>query len=100
MALLLASCSMMATCPKWTVFLYALSGLLDAVDGHAARYFRQSTKFGAVLDMVTDRSSTACLLIYLAILYPELAVYAQIITAIDISSHYMHMYRYHILFAE
>ncbi|KAM7445631.1 hypothetical protein ABFA07_005890 [Porites harrisoni] len=34
--------------------MYLLSGLLDAFDGHAARYFNQSTKFGAMLDMLTD----------------------------------------------
>jgi len=50
---------------------YALSEILDAVDGHAARAFGQCTpylssihkstfqfsasRFGAVLDMVTDR---------------------------------------------
>ena len=30
-------------------------GLLDAVDGHAARLLGQSSKFGAMLDMLTDR---------------------------------------------
>ena len=32
-----------------------LTGLLDAVDGHAARLLGQSSKFGAMLDMLTDR---------------------------------------------
>ena len=31
------------------------TGLLDAVDGHAARLLGQSSKFGAMLDMLTDR---------------------------------------------
>ena len=35
--------------------LELLSGLLDAVDGHAARLLGQSSKFGAMLDMLTDR---------------------------------------------
>ena len=34
---------------------YILSGFLDAFDGHAARHFNQSTRFGAMLDMLTDR---------------------------------------------
>ncbi|KAJ7940697.1 CDP-alcohol phosphatidyltransferase-domain-containing protein [Mycena leptocephala] len=34
---------------------YCVSCLLDAVDGHAARALGQTSKFGAVLDMVTDR---------------------------------------------
>ncbi len=50
------------------------------------------TLFGAVLDMVTDRSTTACLLAYLCTIYPQWAVTFQLLTALDISSHYMHMY--------
>ncbi|KAI8391008.1 CDP-alcohol phosphatidyltransferase-domain-containing protein [Radiomyces spectabilis] len=42
--------------PKVCVTLYGISCLLDAVDGNAARYFDQCSKFGAVLDMVTDSS--------------------------------------------
>lgn len=34
---------------------YIVGALLDAVDGHAARHFNQSTKFGAMLDQLTDR---------------------------------------------
>lgn len=37
------------------MFMYWLSAFLDAFDGMAARAFNQSTKFGAVLDMVSDR---------------------------------------------
>ncbi|KAG0006610.1 CDP-diacylglycerol-inositol 3-phosphatidyltransferase, partial [Entomortierella chlamydospora] len=49
-------------------------------------------KFGAVLDMVTDRCTTACLLCYLALAYPSYAVVFQFLIALDVSSHYMHMY--------
>lgn len=41
--------------PKYCTVLYAISCLLDAVDGQAARALGQTSKFGAVLDMVTDR---------------------------------------------
>lgn len=41
--------------PRYCTILYGISCLLDAVDGHAARALGQSSKFGAVLDMVTDR---------------------------------------------
>ena len=41
--------------PKYSTVAYCVSQLLDAVDGHAARYLGQASKFGAVLDMVTDR---------------------------------------------
>ena len=40
---------------KKLIQLELLSGLLDAVDGHAARLLGQSSKFGAMLDMLTDR---------------------------------------------
>lgn len=41
--------------PKYSTVAYCVSQLLDAVDGHAARALGQASKFGAVLDMVTDR---------------------------------------------
>jgi len=41
--------------PVYSTVAYCVSQLLDAVDGHAARYLGQASKFGAVLDMVTDR---------------------------------------------
>jgi hypothetical protein len=41
--------------PKFCTVLYTISCLLDAVDGQAARALGQASKFGAVLDMVTDR---------------------------------------------
>lgn len=44
--------------PKYCTVLYCVSCLLDAVDGQAARALGQTSKFGAVLDMVTDRYAT------------------------------------------
>jgi CDP-diacylglycerol--inositol 3-phosphatidyltransferase len=41
--------------PKYATLAYGVSCLLDAADGHAARALQQTSKFGAVLDMVTDR---------------------------------------------
>ena len=41
--------------PVYSTVAYCVSQLLDAVDGQAARYLGQASKFGAVLDMVTDR---------------------------------------------
>ena len=41
--------------PLLFLALYALSYLLDAADGPAARYLKQTSMFGAMLDMVTDR---------------------------------------------
>jgi CDP-diacylglycerol--inositol 3-phosphatidyltransferase len=78
--------------PKYSTFAYCISQLLDAVDGHAARYLGQASKFGAVLDMVTDRATTSCLLCYLSSVYPQYALVFQFLIALDFSSHYMHMY--------
>lgn len=72
--------------------LYSLSyGVLDWVDGLAARLLDQRSRFGAALDMVLDRSSTACLLAVLAIRYTQAAPLFFLLIALDISSHYMHM---------
>jgi len=78
--------------PKYCTLAYVISCLLDAVDGQAARALGQTSKFGAVLDMVTDRCTTSCLLCYLSSAYPPYALYFQFLIALDFSSHYMHMY--------
>ena len=48
------------------VALYFVSYALDAVDGVAARALKQTSAFGAVLDMATDRVCTAGLLAAIA----------------------------------
>ena len=73
--------------------LYSLSCLLDAVDGHAARLLNQCSRLGAVLDMVTDRSTTAGLTAYLGHIYPDYMAGFLVLIGLDLSSHYMHMYR-------
>ncbi|KAG2190902.1 hypothetical protein INT46_006355 [Mucor plumbeus] len=78
--------------PKVCVSLYCISCLLDAVDGNAARYYNQCSRFGAVLDMVTDRCTTTCLLCFLSLKYPEWTILFQFLVSLDFSSHYMHMY--------
>lgn len=78
--------------PKMCMLLYSISCLLDAADGTAARMLDQSSKFGAVLDMVTDRCTTACLLCYLASAFPSWALMFQFLISLDFSSHYIHMY--------
>jgi CDP-diacylglycerol--inositol 3-phosphatidyltransferase len=45
--------------PKYCTLAYVVSCLLDAVDGQAARALGQTSEFGAVLDMVTDRSAVS-----------------------------------------
>ncbi|GAB6030183.1 hypothetical protein CHUAL_005859 [Chamberlinius hualienensis] len=69
---------------------YCISGLLDAFDGHAARMLNQSTKFGAMLDQLTDRCGTLGLLMTLAYFYPKYMFWFQLSTVIDIAGHWIH----------
>ncbi|KAI9479670.1 phosphatidylinositol synthase 1 (CDP-alcohol phosphatidyltransferase1) [Coemansia sp. RSA 989] len=80
--------------PFITFFAYALSEGLDVADGYYARKLGQCSKFGEVLDMVTDRCTTTVLLTYLAQLYNSklLALVFCLLISLDISSHYMQMY--------
>jgi CDP-diacylglycerol--inositol 3-phosphatidyltransferase len=78
--------------PRTCTLLYSISCLLDALDGYAARAYEQSTKFGAVLDMVTDRCTTTCLLVFLAQAFPRFSIVFQGLISLDLASHYMHMY--------
>lgn len=78
--------------PRTCTLLYSISCLLDALDGYAARYFEQSTRFGAVLDMVTDRCTTTCLMVFLASAFPRFSIVFQALISLDLASHYMHMY--------
>ncbi|XP_068855104.1 CDP-diacylglycerol--inositol 3-phosphatidyltransferase-like isoform X2 [Aphelocoma coerulescens] len=71
---------------------YALAGLLDAVDGHLARLLGQGSRLGAMLDMLTDRLSSMCLLLNLALLYPRWAPLLQLAMALDVASHWLHMH--------
>ena len=90
--LALASLYYMPLHPRTCSILYSVSCLLDALDGYAARAYEQSTKFGAVLDMVTDRCTTTCLLVFLAQAFPRWSIVFQTLISLDLASHYMHMY--------
>ena len=80
------------TQPLLTILLYAVSQGLDAFDGWAARKFHQSTRFGAVLDMVCDRASDAVLLAILAELYPAWSWVFLGDIVLDLVSHWYQMY--------
>ena len=74
------------------VVLYSMSQLLDSLDGYAAQYFQQATRYGAVLDMVTDRASTAALLVAATRVHPQYAQLFMALIALDIVSHFAHVY--------
>ncbi|XP_041827794.1 CDP-diacylglycerol--inositol 3-phosphatidyltransferase [Melanotaenia boesemani] len=90
--LALLSFYLMPCCPWPAVFCYLLSALLDAFDGHAARALNQSTKFGAMMDMLTDRCATMCLLVNLSLLYPSYTFLFQLSMCLDIASHWLHLH--------
>lgn len=77
---------------KLALASYLLSCLLDAFDGLAARMFDQSSRFGAMLDMLTDRVSTMCLLMILGLLYREHFFVIQALLVLDIVSHWLHFF--------
>ncbi|KAF2112715.1 CDP-alcohol phosphatidyltransferase-domain-containing protein [Lophiotrema nucula] len=90
--LTLASLYYMPLHPRTCSLLYSTSCLLDAIDGMAARYFKQETKFGIMLDMVTDRCTTSCLLVFLASAFPRWSIMFQGLISLDLASHYIHMF--------
>lgn len=79
-------------CGLFWIF-YFLSYFLDCLDGFAARYFGQATRFGQMLDMVTDRCCSACLFALLVSVYDGPASFSfQMLIALDLASHYCHVY--------
>lgn len=90
--LALASFYYMSSAPYLAMLLYWLSAFLDAFDGMAARRYDQCTKFGAVLDMVSDRCTTLALMVMLGSFYPKHILFFQLIITLDIGSHWVQMY--------
>merc|ERR1712194_346365 len=76
------------------ITLYITSFVLDLFDGMAARYFNQCSALGGVLDMVTDRCSTAGLLMILSWNehYPQYRLYLLMCVVLDFGSHWCAMY--------
>mmetsp|Transcript_36930 Transcript_36930/g.68675 ORF Transcript_36930/g.68675 Transcript_36930/m.68675 type:complete len:218 (-) Transcript_36930:1126-1779(-) len=76
---------------QWSMACYLGAFTGDLFDGMAARYFNQCSEFGGILDMVTDRVSTAGLLMILAQLYPDYHFFFNALMCIDIFSHWFHV---------
>lgn len=51
------------------------------------------TQFGAMLDMLTDRCATMCLLVNLSLLYPSYTFLFQLSMTLDVASHWLHLHR-------
>eukprot|EP00923_Selenidium_pygospionis_P010098 GHVN01017534.1.p1 GENE.GHVN01017534.1~~GHVN01017534.1.p1 ORF type:complete len:202 (-),score=26.59 GHVN01017534.1:116-721(-) len=70
--------------------LYLVSELLDMADGAVARHFNQCSKFGAVLDQVTDRLSTCVVMMLLCGVYPHRCFWFILALLIDLGGHWFH----------
>lgn len=78
--------------PGAMIGAYLLSFVCDELDGRAARLLGQTSTLGQVLDMVTDRVATTCLLGTLGALWPPALLPCLLLVALDIASHWFHMY--------
>jgi len=78
---------------KRTLVFYLLAFGGDVVDGYVARAFKQSSTYGGVLDMVTDRVSTCGFLVLLSQFkeYQQYAFAFAMLIVLDISSHWFHV---------
>ncbi|KAK9819002.1 hypothetical protein WJX74_001461 [Apatococcus lobatus] len=89
-------CTLLALCcastrPALCITAYFFGFVCDDLDGRFARLFNQTSKVGAVLDMVTDRISTSGLLVILGGLYPHWSFTCAALCMLDISSHWFQM---------
>jgi len=78
--------------PYLFFILYALSQIMDILDGKLARKFNECSSFGAVLDMVLDRSSDSMMFVMLGMMYPKYNVVFGFLALLDLCSHWTHMY--------
>lgn len=82
--------------PLLFIILYSLSFILDAADGMAARALGQCSNMGVILDMLTDRASTAGALVILdKALQPAPHIVSFILASLvflDVGSHFCRMY--------
>eukprot|EP01032_Pedospumella_encystans_P021763 gene21763-24679_t len=90
-AFMLASFAFAHTNWKVSIGFYFAAFFGDVVDGYVARAFNQCSKFGGVLDMVTDRVSTCGLLVVLAQFYPLYSFWFTFLIVLDITSHWFHV---------
>ncbi|CAI5441704.1 unnamed protein product [Caenorhabditis angaria] len=82
----------MSTAPFTAIVCYALSAGLDAFDGWAARTYNQSSRFGAMLDQLTDRCALLSIVMALCKFYPNWLFFLQLSAVIDIASHWLHLH--------
>lgn len=92
LVLLISAFAVAQSCPYLFFILYALSQLMDMLDGYMARKYDECSKFGAVLDMVLDRASDVVFFVLLGHLYPKYNVLFGFLGLLDLCAHWTHMY--------
>ena len=85
-AALLVACAVYFREEEIVQVLYSLNVILDGVDGMAARYFHQESRFGYCLDMILDRIGSAMLFCLLTSNSPS-PVWI-LLMFLDLSSHW------------
>ncbi|CAK5074602.1 unnamed protein product [Meloidogyne enterolobii] len=88
----LFSFAAMPTRPVAASIWYFLSAFLDAFDGYLARKYNQSSRFGAMLDQLTDRCTFLGLIMALCHFYPSCIFVFQFVGIVDIASHWLHLH--------
>lgn len=78
--------------PLHCMAAYFVGFCCDELDGRFARMFQQTSRFGAVLDMVTDRISTTGLLALLCLYAPNYCTGWISLICLDLASHWFQMY--------
>ena len=81
------------TCLAIGFYIAAFAG--DLIDGYVARRLQQTSQFGGVLDMITDRCSTLAFLFVLSLEYYQnkpMRVAFCFLAVLDVSSHWLQMH--------
>ena len=75
----------------WLMFIiyYYIAIALDVLDGEAARFLNQTSKFGTCLDMACDRVSVSVMYFLLARLYPKYDMVLLLFFCVDYGSHFL-----------
>lgn len=89
--LLLASFCYLHSNHRRALLLYGISFFLDVLDGPLARYMNQQSRYGALLDMMTDKFSTPSLLNALSTRHDSLAPIFVACLVLDMASHIFHL---------
>ncbi len=83
--------------PAIALICFIILALCDVLDGYLARKFNQQSHLGTALDFMIDRVATAALLLILACKFPGAWLLFCSLMIIDLSSHFMHLYKTSIL---